>query len=1330
MNNKNQVKEITLIPRTLKNFTHFSVIDSSIKNITSWRRSKTKFRINLIFNILSFGFLHLISLFYPKLYLKLYCKSCNPINSDFFLVEDIYGSSKLCNSIIRKINVKTLSISSRILQNNISPTHSQTISFIYNYTTYCYHESSNSISAVYYNLSKTTNKNIVNCLSEGLSSEAIVNKHIEKYGDNHIPYRANIILAHFFYIEMPHFVIVVFTGIIWIINKDLIFGLILIILTLILIAIKLFYKFKVLYQKYQVDEKKDKFYKVKRKYLNNSTYLLNEKKLVPGDVIFMNVGQNCPCDCLLLEGECIINESNIIGKTAVSRKICLKNNTDNFNYLKNKDSIIYSGSSIVKCHSKLEDKSVVLLCINTGSNSFQTNLFSNLLYFEQRNKNHNEYKILSFEKMWNTILNLIIIAISIIVLYSRYKCYKKKNYSQQTFINYRLGKYIMNCFAIQLIPIYHLALEVVNLFGSLNLYNENIQCVDEARLGTAGRISTIFLDKTGTLTEDMINIAGYHPIYLNDEGFMYIKSLQKDNVKSLCNDHLKYYKELVKNPINFNNNPISNSKISVLFLQCIVTCHNLEKINNEICGNLLEQDILKIMKWDISNVNVINEKGEEEVFTEIFPKNYYKITEGILKLKGVQINSFKLRIIQRFFNISSLNISAIVYNCLDGTLRFFTKGPPEKILKGCFTYSLNEDIEKLLKIFRHEGYRDLACASKLIDINTYNPDNDESFYLNNLTFCGFLTVKNNLKKETKEVIKKLKQMDCKLIINTGDSVFTTLAVAFESGIISDNSVYIFEKNDNDNDIIITHLHKNEKEKEKEKTIENQLNHLTSEFDKKSQLNSNLIHKRNISINSSTPFNLTNKPSFSNFINSANKNNFLIFNNSNTSTKRIFNSNLNLESSPTAYHIPTLKLSFTSTNSKTKNRNSPTSQSIKKNNSLVNPSATFSFEGTKLKKIKYNCVYCVSGKVFRYVYNNRHEKKYAKLLKYFTHICKVYYGMSSDDKSLLINYYRTLQNEIICMVGNGDNDIDSILSSHVGININVPKNIEKILSHYFTLDSNLFCIEKIIKNGRATYENNFLLLCSILISSSLETLLNVFSYFLLIKIENQQLLIMNVVFFVLASTAYKMKADNMIDKDPLFQNRIFNIYNLIKMIVVFAFKISTQIVFYNFYEYNSLINIEENKKVLCSYLYLLCIFQGISTIYIFNTETFFRITHKNNKLFIIIFLFVINYFFLIIAFSNFSFRPFYFDIVYFEYKEDLVDSYDDRHKLILILYIFCDLFFTYFFVKILKYIFTLQANKREREYLKNQSKNKAEEEKENKEKEEERKRVNHMFSSQS
>ncbi len=73
-----------------------------------------------------------------------------------------------------------------------------------------------------------------------------------------------------------------------------------------------------------------------------------------------------------------------------------------------------------------------------------------------------------------------------------------------------------------------------------------------------------------------------------------------------------------------------------------------------------------------------------------------------------------------------------------------------------------------------------------------------------------------------------------------------------------------------------------------------------------------------------------------------------------------------------------------------------------------------------------------------------------------------------------------------------------------------------------------------------------------------------------------------------------------------------------------------------------------------------------------------------------------------------------------------------HKLNLILYIYVAFIFTYGFIKILKYIFEKQANKREREYLIKKMKYRAEEEKEdekeNKNKEdEERKKVNQIFS---
>ena len=98
-NNENEIK---LIKRTIKNNTHEVIEDSKLKSITSWRKSETKFLQNLIYNILTLGIIHIVSLFYPNLYLKLYCKPHHPKECDFFLVENIYGNLTLCTKIHKK----------------------------------------------------------------------------------------------------------------------------------------------------------------------------------------------------------------------------------------------------------------------------------------------------------------------------------------------------------------------------------------------------------------------------------------------------------------------------------------------------------------------------------------------------------------------------------------------------------------------------------------------------------------------------------------------------------------------------------------------------------------------------------------------------------------------------------------------------------------------------------------------------------------------------------------------------------------------------------------------------------------------------------------------------------------------------------------------------------------------------------------------------------------------------------------------------------------------------------------------------------------------------
>ena len=81
-----KLNEIKFSKRTLQNFTHEVLEDIKLKTITSWRKSQSKFLKSLIFNILTFGILHIISLYYPKLYIKLYCNPWPGKECDFFLV--------------------------------------------------------------------------------------------------------------------------------------------------------------------------------------------------------------------------------------------------------------------------------------------------------------------------------------------------------------------------------------------------------------------------------------------------------------------------------------------------------------------------------------------------------------------------------------------------------------------------------------------------------------------------------------------------------------------------------------------------------------------------------------------------------------------------------------------------------------------------------------------------------------------------------------------------------------------------------------------------------------------------------------------------------------------------------------------------------------------------------------------------------------------------------------------------------------------------------------------------------------------------------------------
>ena len=69
-------------------------------------------------------------------------------------------------------------------------------------------------------------------------------------------------------------------------------------------------------------EKKKIKVKRKSKLINNSDvfYEIKNCDLLPGDIIYLKSNDLVPCDCLILEGECIVNESNLNGSLNIFKK--------------------------------------------------------------------------------------------------------------------------------------------------------------------------------------------------------------------------------------------------------------------------------------------------------------------------------------------------------------------------------------------------------------------------------------------------------------------------------------------------------------------------------------------------------------------------------------------------------------------------------------------------------------------------------------------------------------------------------------------------------------------------------------------------------------------------------------------------------------------------------------------------------------------------------------------------------------------------------------------------------------------------------------------------
>lgn len=221
---------------------------------------------------------------------------------------------------------------------------------------------------------------------------------------------------------------------------------------------------------------------------------IESSDLVPGEIILVPEGYKMPCDAILLNGECVMNEAMLTGESipAIKSPLPKDNNiVEDENSIKN--HYLYCGTEVIQ-NRKVGKLGALALVTKTSFCTTKGGLIRSIMFSMPSRYDfyRDVYKILS--------VSMSIGLICIGVILPTYITY----YSPFDIITRSLSTFTI-C-----IPAFLPIIMILGImFGLKRLYAHDIYCTSPMKINTAGRVSYMVFDKTGTLTSDGLNAVGH-----------------------------------------------------------------------------------------------------------------------------------------------------------------------------------------------------------------------------------------------------------------------------------------------------------------------------------------------------------------------------------------------------------------------------------------------------------------------------------------------------------------------------------------------------------------------------------------------------------------------------------------------------------------------------------------------------------------------------------------------------------------------------------------------------------------------------------------------------
>ncbi|ELK17631.1 Putative cation-transporting ATPase 13A4 [Pteropus alecto] len=473
---------------------------------------------------------------------------------------------------------------------------------------------------------------------------------------------------------------------------------------------------------------------------------LESRFLVPGDLLILTGNKvQMPCDAILIDGSCVVDEGMLTGESIPVTKTPLPKMNGSVPWKTQSEAdykrhVLFCGTEVIQTKGACSGTARAVV-LQTGINTAKGDLVRSILYPKPMNF-----------KLYRDAIRFLLCLVGTATIGMIYTLcvYVLSGESPEEVVRKAL-----DVITIAVPPALPAALTTGIIYAQRRLKKRGIFCISPQRINVCGQLNLVCFDKTGTLTRDGLDLWGVVPC--NKNGFQEVHSFV-------------HGRALPWGPL----------------CAAMASCHSLILLNETIQGDPLDLKMFEATTWEMAiSGDDFHIKGVPADAMVVKPCK----TASQVPVEGIAI-------LHQFPFSSALQRMTVIVQEMGGDRLAFMKGAPEKVVSFCQPETVPTSFISELQIYTTQGFRVIALAYKKLEMDHHTTALMRDKIESDLIFLGLLILENRLKEETKLVLEELISARIRTVMITGDNLQTAITVARKSGMVSEGQkIILIETNE-------------------------------------------------------------------------------------------------------------------------------------------------------------------------------------------------------------------------------------------------------------------------------------------------------------------------------------------------------------------------------------------------------------------------------------------------------------------------------------------------------------------------------------------------------